>query len=121
MTIFTYVGPQTGGAALDNVRTSTVFAGTGANTLTLNSTHDIILATTTGGAGNIQLPNPALAVNLNHFWTVVDTGGVFEATPITLLRFAAEQIRGVAASYELRTNFGMWTFWNDGVNWWFIA
>lgn len=68
------------------------------------------------GPINVTLPTPAV----KKVYYIKDTSGGSETNAITLVRFAAEQIEGLAASRDLRNNFGTWHVLSDGTNWWLV-
>lgn len=119
MTSFLFVQSIGGANPADNIRSSIQLVGPVVHAVV--PTEDIFRVSTAGGIVDLQLPNPALAVNTGRYFTVIDIIGSFELNACRLLPFGAELIMGVAGPRELRTNFGRWTFWNDGTNWWFIA
>ncbi len=61
----------------------------------------------------INLIAPVLGQN----FTVVDTGGSMATYPLTVHRFAAESIGGVAADFVCDASNGSWKFFCDGTNW----
>lgn len=90
------------------VTTNTNLASTSKdNTVNLNST---------GGAFNLQLPNPSLTLP-GQFWNLKDIVGMLGTNAVTLVRFGAEQIEGLAASYVLNASWGAWTIYTNGTNW----
>lgn len=61
----------------------------------------------------LNLPTPAA-----NFWFIVkDKKGTSQANPITLHRFGTEKIDGQAVDATLQANFGSWTFFSDGTDW----
>jgi hypothetical protein len=66
----------------------------------------------------ITLPDPTLTP-IKEF-ILKDVSGQSETNPITLVRFAAEDIEGLASNRELRNNYGVWRVLNDGTNWWLV-
>jgi hypothetical protein len=84
---------------------------------TLSNTTDYFLRVDTSGANrNITLPNPASRRSFIIKKSTTDTN------TITLVRFAAENIEGTAASFALTGSSGTgrpaWMVWSDGTNWW---
>jgi hypothetical protein len=70
----------------------------------------------TDGAVNIQLPDPTKTKQLV---TLYDSGGVSSANFINLVPFAAETIWGLAGTFPLAFNKGVWSFWPTTTgNWW---
>jgi hypothetical protein len=76
----------------------------------------IIFVSTSGGAFTLTLPDPAKAQGIN--FRIIDTGGALQTNNLTLARFAAEMIEGLAASKLFQTNYGGWDVFSDGVDWW---
>ena len=75
----------------------------------------IILVDTSGGAFTLTLPDPSKAAGIP--FKIVDSAGFLQTNNLTLARFAAEMIEGVAASKAFQTNWGGWTVFSNGVNW----
>lgn len=71
------------------------------------------LCDTSGGAFNLTLPTPIA----NAFIVIKDKSGTFNTNNLTVVRNAAEQIEGLSASKILQTNWGSWSFFSDGTNW----
>lgn len=69
------------------------------------------------GAFNLQLPSGA-ASGFN--FRVKDVTGNCGTNAVTLVRVAAENIENLAADYALNADYGSWTVWFDGTNWWII-
>lgn len=74
------------------------------------------LFVSTAAARSIQLPAPAAGLNFH----IKDSTGQASTNNITLVRFASEQIEGVAASKVLQTNWGSWHLMSDGTNWFLV-
>lgn len=68
----------------------------------------------TSAARSITLPDPTKQLKPI---VIKDKTGSAQTNNITLLRFAAESIEGLAASKVLQTNWGAWTLISDGTNW----
>lgn len=75
----------------------------------------IIFVDTSGGAFTLTLPDPATVRGV--IFRIIDTGGALQANPLTLARFAAEMIEGLAASKQFFTNWGGWDVVSNGTNW----
>jgi hypothetical protein len=65
----------------------------------------------------LTLPSPA---TVGQVYAIKDTTGTAETNAITLARFGAENIEGLAASRLLQVNFGSWRVISDGTNWWLL-
>lgn len=87
-----------------------------ASPYTVLNTDQYIMVDSSAGAVSLNLPNPST----KRVFRVVDVGGVAATNNITLVRFAAENIVGLAASKVLQTNYGAWSVLSDGTNWWLI-
>jgi hypothetical protein len=74
------------------------------------------LADSSGGAFNIQLPNPATVGSGWHFF-LKDKTGSFSAFNVTLLRNGSELIENFAANKAFASNFGFWKIYTDGTDW----
>lgn len=66
-------------------------------------------------AFNLQLPSPVLRAGQKVVLIAKNAGIV--ANPVTLVRFAAEKINDLAASYVLGAAFGRWLLVSDGTDW----
>ncbi len=76
-----------------------------------NRTFDV---NSVNAAMTFVLPTPS-----NGFiFTVKDTGGVASINNITFQQHASEQLEGVASSFSGIKDFGVWTWYADGTNWW---
>lgn len=75
----------------------------------------IIFVDTSGGAFTLTLPDPAKARGI--IFRIFDTGGALQSNNLTLARFAAEKIEGLAASKLLQTNWGGWDLVSNGTDW----
>lgn len=71
------------------------------------------LCNTSGGAFNVTLPTPVSGAFIN----IKDSTGSFNTNNLSILRNAAESIEGLAATKVLQTNWGAWSFFSDGTNW----
>lgn len=85
---------------------------------TINSNTNAVSGTTylcdtSGGSFTVTLPTP---VN-GAFITIKDKTGSFQTNNLTLAQNASEQIEGLAASKLLQTNWGGWSIFSDGTNW----
>lgn len=70
-------------------------------------------ANTSGGAFTLTLPVPTSGIAIN----VKDSTGSFGTNQLTVAPHASEMIEGLAASKVLYTNWGSWTFYANGTNW----
>ena len=75
----------------------------------------IIFVDTSGGAFTLTLPDPSKVQGI--IFRIIDTGGALNTNNLTLARFAAEMIEGLAASKVFQTNWGGWDVVSDGTNW----
>lgn len=82
---------------------------------TILPTDSIILVDTSGGAFTLTLPDPAALSGKIYY--IVDKAGALNTNNLTLARFAAEMIEGLAASKVFQTNWGGWNVTTDGTNW----
>lgn len=87
-------------------------------TIVVADAYGIIRVNSAAGSFNLQLPNPALFSQKKV--TILDVGGALHDFPVTLVRFAAEQIEGLASSYILESNRGSWTLFAVDGNWYFL-
>lgn len=71
------------------------------------------LTDTSGGAFNVTLPTPVSGA----FIIIKDKTGSFGTNNLSLLQNAAEKIEGLAATKILQTNWGSWSFFSDGTDW----
>jgi hypothetical protein len=81
----------------------------------LLASDQIALVDTSGGSFTLTLPDPSTVSG--HFFYIVDQTGSLGMNPLTLARFAAEMIEGVASSKVFQTAWGGWTVFSDGTNW----
>jgi hypothetical protein len=81
----------------------------------ISATDGFILVDTSGGAFTLTLPNPA-SVTGQPFY-IVDKTGFLSTNNLTLARFAAEMIEGLAASKVFQTSWGGWIVFSDGTDW----
>jgi hypothetical protein len=82
---------------------------------TIQVSDRIIFVDTSGGAFTLTLPDPSKVRGV--IFRIIDTGGTLQANPLTLARFAAEMIEGLAASKLFYTNWGGWDVVSNGTNW----
>jgi hypothetical protein len=64
----------------------------------------------------LTLPSPSVDAVVG----IKDVVGLADLNPITIQRFGAELIEGLAQSYVAETAWGSWTFVSDGTNWFLI-
>jgi len=86
---------------------------------TLLVTDAIVLVNTSGGAFTLTLPDPALFSG-RLFYIFDKTGSLSPANALTLARFAAEKIVGLAASKMFQTAWGAWIVTSDGTDWYVL-
>lgn len=84
-------------------------------TLTAADNGCIIPCNTSGGAFNITLPTGGAAKNFS--FTVKDVAGTFDTNPLGIVRIGSEKIENVAASYSCNIEYGSYTFYTDGTDW----
>lgn len=82
-------------------------------------TDDVLLVDTSGGAATAALPDIATVPDGKTI-TVKDVGGAASTNKITLGRFGAETIEGVAGNQSLETDFGALTLLKSGTGWWYL-
>lgn len=75
----------------------------------------VLFVDTSGGAFTLTLPDPTKVRGV--LFRLFDTGGTLQTNNLTLARFAAEKIEGLAASKLLQTNWGGWDFISNGTDW----
>jgi hypothetical protein len=85
-------------------------------TASFNAKHGYTYLLTTGAARTVTLPTPRSGLTFK----IKDVSGTANTNNITLARFSAESIEGVAASKVLQTNWGVWTVTSDGTNWFLV-
>lgn len=85
-----------------------------ASTYNIVDADEIIQCDSSTGTISLQLQNP----NKKRIFIVKDVGNAAATSNITLVRFGAENIEGVAANKALSLNLGAWLVWSDGTNWW---
>lgn len=71
------------------------------------------LTNTSGASFTITLPSPVSGA----FVAIKDSTGSFQTNPVTIAPHAGEMIEGLAANKLLYTNWGAWSFFSDGTNW----
>lgn len=91
---------------------------TGNTNLSASNAGNVLQLNSTGGAFNLQLAQPSLVKG--QFWDLKDIAGLLTTNNVTLVRFAAESIEGLAANFALEANYGTWTLFCDGTNYYFI-
>lgn len=82
---------------------------------TVTSTDYVLFCNSSGGVFNLTLPQPSTVTG--RMYRVIDTGGAFNTNNVTLVRFASEQISGLAASKPLTTNWGYYELISNGTDW----
>lgn len=73
----------------------------------------VYLVDTSGGAFNFTLPAPVSG----HRLVIKDAKGTFQTNPLSVLQHSSELIEGLAATKLLQTNWGAWSLFTDGTNW----
>lgn len=73
----------------------------------------IYLCNTSGGAFNLTLPTPVSGM----FLVIKDRNGTFQTNNLSVLQNASEKIEGLAATKILQTNWGSYSFFSDGTDW----
>lgn len=71
---------------------------------------------TAGGAISVTLPAPEPGMIINF----KDVTGNFATNAVTIVRNGAENIEGLASSYLLQADWGVWTIASNGVDWFLI-
>ena len=71
------------------------------------------LCDTSGGAFNLTLPTPVSGT----FVVIKDKTGSFQTNGLSVLQHASEKIEGLATTKLLSTNWGSWSFFSDGTDW----
>lgn len=95
-----------------------VLVATSLITITEASDGAVYACTTDAGAFNCQLPVPGSFKNMK--FTIVDKTGNFNTAALTLVRNGSEKINNLAANLALEANFGRWTVWCDGTDFYTI-
>lgn len=85
---------------------------------TLSLFDGLIPFDSSGGSFNLFLPNPASFPNQSY--RIADVGAAANSFPITLKRFASENISGLAQDYLLEAQDGVWEVFSDGTNWYML-
>lgn len=116
-----FAGPASGGAATPTFR-AIVNADLPNNAITtksanytITSADSIIFCNTTGGAFTLTLPNPSTVPG--KVYRIIDIAGTFGTNNLTLARFGAELLEGLAVSKVLQTAWGWFNVVSDGTNW----
>lgn len=73
----------------------------------------VYLADTSGGAFTLTLPVPVSGMRI----TIKDKTGSFQTNNLTIAQHASEKIEGLTASKLLQTNWGSWSLFSDGTDW----
>jgi predicted flavoprotein YhiN len=82
---------------------------------TIASNVDIVFVDSSGGAFNLTFSNPAAQTKQKLL--IVDVGGSLNTNNVTLVRFAAEKIAGLAASKLLQTDWGTYNVTTNLTDW----
>lgn len=83
------------------------------NSNTSAATGNTYLCDTSGGAFNVTLPSPVTGA----FIVIKDKLGTFGTNNLTVVRAGSEKIEGLAASKVLQTNWGAFSIFSDGTDW----
>lgn len=79
-----------------------------------NGVLDVVyLADTSGASFNFTLPAPVTG----HKIIIKDKTGNFQTNPLSVLQHSTEKIEGLAATKLLQTNWGAYSFFTDGTDW----
>lgn len=105
-------------AYLDSITSSTTESVSAAYTVAATDQGKILRLSSASAPFNIQLPDPAESEGLKFTIKSVDSG--LRANPVTLKRFGAESIEGLASDYVLESNFGSWEIVCSGGNYFFV-
>lgn len=89
------------------------FTVTSINSNTSGALDIVYLVDTSGGAFNFTLPAPVSG----HRIVIKDKTGSFQTNNLSVLQHSSELIEGLAATKLLQTNWGAWSFFTDGTNW----
>lgn len=89
------------------------FTVTSINSVTSGALDIVYLVDTSGGSFNFTLPAPVSG----HRLVIKDKTGSFQANPLSVLQHSSELIEGLAATKTLSTNWGAWSLFTDGTNW----
>lgn len=87
----------------------------GAGSLTAALAQNTLELDSSVGAFNLQLPDPAVCAGLT--FRIKDVGAVLSTKPVTLVRHGSEKIEGLAQSYVLLADGGLWNVYCNGVDW----
>ena len=97
----------------DVYRVRTLTSSATMNSPSLDST---IILNPSGGAFNLQLPNPATKAGQKV--ALINGDGTMSSTnKVTLVRNGSEKINNLAANFELIAPYGRWILASDGVDW----
>lgn len=80
------------------------------------TTNDFLILLNNSGAITVTLPVPTNGRVL----ILKDIAGTAGTNNITLARNAAEKIEGIAASRTLQTNWGSWSIYSNGTDWFIL-
>ena len=97
-------GPD--GSSLNVISSTVAFTPILGNTYNMNQ----------GAAISIQLPTPVA----NFVFIIKDVSGAISTNKITLLRSSSERIEGLTSNRVLETDFGAWTIYSDGTDWFLL-
>lgn len=86
---------------------------------TILVTDHIIYVDSSGGAFTLTLPNPTTVSTSTATQTfiIIDTTGNLSTNNVTLARFSAEKIEGLASSKLLETDWGSYTITTNNTDW----
>ena len=110
--------PALNGANLTGVIPAALPVTTRSAAGALPSTDAVVLVNTSGGSFALSLPNPATFTG--RLLYLLDSTGSFATNNLTLTRFGAEKIAGLAASRIFQTAWGGWIVLTNGTDWFVI-
>lgn len=73
----------------------------------------LYLCDTSGGSFTVTLPVPSSGAIVS----IKDKTGSFQTNNLSIAQHASEKIEGLAATKLLQTNWGAWSFFSDGTDW----
>ena len=75
-----------------------------------------VIQVDTTAARTLTLPTPVAGFKVS----IVDISGQAGANKITLNPFSTDKIMGLNVAYILEANWGYWTFFSDGTDWFIV-
>ena len=76
----------------------------------------LFLYDTTANSYNLTLPS----ASANFIFYVKDTKGTFSTNGLNIVLFASEKIEGIVSNYLCQSDWGSYTFFCDGTNWFLL-